>query len=267
MGAARLGAKTLCVTTMTDGTLLALDARSRTEAEAFWNGAYETDYQRVLIGLVDQCGDVIYDVGANVGLVAVPLARHVRETGRVICFEPVHENSERLRHNIALNDLGNCQVLEVALGERTGQAQIAREARHGEVTGNAILVSDAASPVGYSAVSTIAIEPLDALVEKLGLPLPCVVKLDVEGAEVGFLAGARATLAKSRPMILGEFNSVLMPNFGATFLDAAALLPEDYAIFSFVDARTVREREPAVGLGDVLLVPRELVSKLPLAVA
>jgi hypothetical protein len=92
------------------------------------------------------------------------------------------------------------------------------------------------------------------------------VKLDVEGAEVGFLAGAQKTLRTARPIILGEFNSALMPKFGTTFVDAAALLPSDYVIFGFVDAHTVEEKHARVGIGDVLLVPRERVDELPVRI-
>jgi FkbM family methyltransferase len=266
IGATRLGADPLCRATWTDGTEFELDALDRTQAGAIWNGSYETDYHRILTDLIDRMGAVVYDVGANVGLVAVPLARHVGQRGTIVCFEPVAENYRRLRRNIALNGLTNCVVHQLALGDTTGTVQIAREVSHGSSSGNAVLVSASPNLERYDAIATVPIERLDDVVEHEGLPLPNVIKLDVEGAEVGFLAGARKTLRAARPVILGEFNSGLLPKFGHTFLDAAALLPADYAIFGFADAHTVVEKEAEPGVGDVLLVPRERIGELPLQV-
>jgi FkbM family methyltransferase len=263
----RLGAAAVCTTTMADGTVLELDARSRTEAGPFWNGAYESDYQRLLAALVDRFGCVAYDVGANVGLIAVPLARHAGPAGHVSCFEPVPENAARLRRNIALNDLTNCDVHETALGETDSEIRIAREVHNRSTSGNAVIVSDGAPRLpGYDAVHTVSVRPLDDVVRERALPLPHVIKLDVEGSEVGFLKGAATTLADARPVILGEFNNGLMPAFGTTFLDAVAALPPDYAVFSFLDGTSVEERTPIVGLGDVLLAPREKIADLPVRI-
>lgn len=260
----RFGAKAVCTTTMADGTVLELDPRCRTEAGPFWNGMYEPDYQRVLARLVDRLGGVVYDVGANVGLIAVPLARHVGAGGHVSCFEPVPDNTGRLRRNLALNNLANCSVHEMALGETTGEVRIAREVRNGSTSGNAVIVSgDGRRLPHYDVMQTVPVRPLDEVVAERSLQMPNVIKLDVEGSEVGFLKGAANTLGEARPVILGEFNSQLMPTFGTTFLDAAAALPPNYAVFSFLDPTTVEERLPIVGLGDVLLVPRERIPGIP----
>jgi FkbM family methyltransferase len=262
----RLGVEAVCTTAMADGTLLELDARSRTEAGPLWNGSYEAGYQRLLAALMDRFGLIAYDVGANVGLIAVPLARHAGPDGLVSCFEPVPENAARLRRNIVLNDLANCAVHGVALGETAGELRIAREVHNRSTSGNAVIVSDGQRLDGYDVVHTVPVRPLDDVVAESALPLPNVIKLDVEGSEVGFLRGAAGTLAAARPVILGEFNNGLMPTFGTTFLDAAAALPPDYAVFSFVDDSTVEERTPIVGLGDVLLAPRESVADLPVRI-
>lgn len=242
-----------------------LDARSRTEGPAVWNGVYELGYQQVLRDLARAFGPTVYDVGANVGLVAIPLARQLGADGSVCCFEPVETNCARLRRNIALNGLTNCSVFETALGDVAGSALIGRESRFGESTGNAVLLTGDVAGAGTS-VSSIAVSRLDDLVTESRSPDPDVIKLDVEGSEVAFLRGAQDVLRRARPVILGEFNSELMPTFGTDFLDAAALLPPDYAIFGFTQDRVLVEKEPYVGLGDVLLVPRERVVELPLTI-
>jgi Methyltransferase FkbM domain len=96
-------------------------------------------------------------------------------------------------------------------------------------------------------VTTIVqLAPLDDVVRGANLPLPTVLKLDVEGVEVGVLAGAQKTFDRAKPIILGEFNSELIPRFGHTFLDAVARLPDGYSIFSFASCDTIVER-PSIG--------------------
>ncbi len=50
-------------------------------------------------------GEVIYDVGANIGYISLLLAKAAGETGRVYAFEALPENAERWRRNIELNGL------------------------------------------------------------------------------------------------------------------------------------------------------------------
>jgi hypothetical protein len=144
---------------------------------------------------------------------------------------------------------------------------MAREAAFGASTGNARLLRQDEMPDSHSSAATVVVRRLDDLVEELSLPLPTVIKIDVEGAEVGVLEGAQKTLRDARPVILGEFNSNLMPLFGTTFLDAAALLPPDYRIYSFLASDVVTRREPEIGLGDVLMVPAERVHDLPVRIS
>jgi FkbM family methyltransferase len=268
--ATALGADPISVATLNDGSVLRFDLRDRTQAGAFWNGDYESDYLDVLEKLVHVAGGVVYDIGANVGLVAIPLARRLGDGGTVICFEPVFENFARLQQNASLNhlDAHRLSVYQVALGSADATADIATEADYGASTGNAVLLTAGwERPARSTRVTTIHMRRLDGLIEEEHLPLPNIIKLDVEGSEVGVLAGARHALDLARPIILGEFNSNLMPRFGHSFIEAARLLPEDYRIFSFASADLLVERTPFSGLGDVLLVPRERIAGLPFAIA
>ena len=69
-------------------------------------------------------GDVVYDVGANVGLYTALLSKTVGATGRVISFEPDPQNYEHLQDNLKLNEASNVKWYRKALGERTGQASL-----------------------------------------------------------------------------------------------------------------------------------------------
>jgi FkbM family methyltransferase len=69
-------------------------------------------------------GDIFVDIGANCGLFALPAARQVGPTGRVIAIEPNSEMLRRLRFNISANGFTNLTVVDAAVGDQAGIAQL-----------------------------------------------------------------------------------------------------------------------------------------------
>jgi len=144
-------------------------------------------------------GSTAIDVGANVGIVAVPLALAVGGEGRVIAFEPDAANAARLRENIRLNALTQVVVHEVALGEADGEIVLhlgSDPAFHSSVEVHARWRTDE--------LSRVPCRTLDAVWQAEGRPQVSVVKIDVEGAELSVLKGARDLLASARPVVLLE---------------------------------------------------------------
>ena len=64
-------------------------------------------------------GDVVYDIGANMGLHTVFLGQAVGARGLVLAFEPEVHLCERLRANAALNGLKNVRIIPLALGDHS----------------------------------------------------------------------------------------------------------------------------------------------------
>jgi FkbM family methyltransferase len=135
-------------------------------------------------------GDTVYDVGANVGLYAIPLAKVIGETGRVIAFEPTGENYRRLQENLKLNATTNVCSFQKALGDWTGEGKISM----GPATrpGPGLVRSDLAVAGNYRLVDVVE---GDTFREAANLPLPRAIKIDVEGSEHAVLCGMRQTLA------------------------------------------------------------------------
>lgn len=131
-------------------------------------------------------GDLVVDVGASVGGVALPAAR----IGcRVLAIEPERGNFERLRANIALNGLA-VETLRLAIADRPGTAVLhvfppARRGRH----------SLAPHPAA-SGTQPVECTTIDALLERRGIERVDLLKIDVEGAEPEVLAGAAGSLAR-----------------------------------------------------------------------
>jgi FkbM family methyltransferase len=138
-----------------------------------------------------QPGEVLYDIGANIGVytliaaVAVPGAR-------VVSFEPGPANFAALCANLDLNSVADrVTAVPVALGDRPRTAALGD---HALAPGASITVGgpDRKAPL------TALVDRLDDLIERFDLPLPDHVKLDVDGAELEVLAGAGRVLASGR---------------------------------------------------------------------
>jgi FkbM family methyltransferase len=144
-------------------------------------------------------GDVLYDIGANVGaysLIAAALGRDAR----VVAIEPGYANYAALCDNIVLNGRQDAVVpLPVVLAERTEL----RTLQYTDVAAGAA-GHELAHMEGAAYRQPVLAYRLDDLVEQFGLPAPTLVKLDVDGGEAAVLAGAAEVLARE------ELRSVLI---------------------------------------------------------
>ena len=164
--------------------------RARACAKEPWTVDWLDDYVRP--------GDVVFDLGANVGVFSFIAATRLSGEGTVIAFEPSYANYARLCENIVLNQL-DATVIPVPLpvSNTNGlQAFSYRSAapgqsRHG-FRGELWNGNERGSK--YYTQPMLAMT-LDDLVERFGLPAPTHVKIDVDGAERHVLAGATRTLS------------------------------------------------------------------------
>jgi FkbM family methyltransferase len=146
-------------------------------------------------------GTTAFDVGANVGLYAVALGRAVGPGGLVVAVEPDSTNVRRLRANVALNALDNVRVVEAAAGADDGvvELHVADDPAYNSVMG---------IESGHAVVATRVVKSvrLDRVWEDMGRPAVSFVKIDVEGAELSVIRGARAMISSMHPPLLVEAN-------------------------------------------------------------
>jgi FkbM family methyltransferase len=180
------------------------------EEKDYWLGTYEPDLQQTVAELVKP-GMVAYDVGANIGYITLLLAQAVGEAGKVFAFEALPGNVERLRANLALNQLERrVQVEAVAVvdGSRQVEFLVGPSAGMGKAQGSAGRQS-----VQYSKTLEIPGLSLDEFVYQQGHPEPQIIKIDIEGGEVLALPGMARLLREARPLILLELHGVEAAQF------------------------------------------------------
>lgn len=138
-------------------------------------------------------GDVVAEVGANIGTHTVSLARMVGENGAVIAFEPQRFVYHLLCANIALNELMNVHPRQTAVGAAPGMINVPMfDFGVTNNVGGLIL--------GGEGGEQVAVETIDSL----GFQRLKLLKIDVEGMETEVLAGAVDTVQRCRPYIYVE---------------------------------------------------------------
>jgi FkbM family methyltransferase len=153
-----------------------------------WLGSYESDKQ-LTFGASVGPGNVVYDVGANVGFYTLLASRLVREKGWVYSFEPWPDNVALLNRHLQLNHVVNVTVIPAAVAAKSGEMRFAQ----GEIHQQGRL-----SETGSLKVRVVS---LDDLVLNGSARPPHVIKIDVEGAELDVIRGAENVLRTYKPII------------------------------------------------------------------
>lgn len=143
----------------------------------------------------------VFDVGANHGLVALVMSTAISPQGRIFAFEASEATCQVARSNLALNGVAqSVQVINALVAEQTGAAL---DFYWEHTSGGASLIP------GYlghqTPIKKIAVA-LDDFCEIHDL-IPDLIKIDIEGAEGGAIAGARRILAAFRPAVVVELHS------------------------------------------------------------
>jgi FkbM family methyltransferase len=144
------------------------------------------------------------DIGANLGLLAVPLADTI--SGHLYCFELSAANAKLLYANLRRNRLENVDVFPIALGAKLGSFALARNAFTSLNSVDQVAPDDTLLAPGTEITPVL---PLDAMFGPAGVEID-LIKIDVDGADYDVLSGARETIARWRPLLYTEYCPFLM---------------------------------------------------------
>ncbi|WP_225335207.1 FkbM family methyltransferase [Halomicrobium urmianum] len=162
--------------------------------------------------------DVFYDIGANVGTYMCFVSSKLK-TGNVVGFEPEPENAVRLRENLAQNEL-EAQVFEVALSDTDGTIELALTGENAGEGEHAIATEE------HQETREVQTAKGDTFVQSHEIPVPSVVKIDVEGAELSVLEGMQQTLQNHCRLVYLEIHPDKIEDYGGTPADACTLLED-----------------------------------------
>jgi FkbM family methyltransferase len=133
------------------------------------------------------------DIGANLGVYSLPMARMVGPDGHVLSYEPASETRRLLRISKKLNRAANLHIIAAALsdGEREGRLVLG-------------VSSELNSLHGSGPGEDVKITSLDSEDRARDWGRVDFLKIDAEGEEERILAGARSFLAHRSPLVMFE---------------------------------------------------------------
>lgn len=147
--------------------------------------------------LLDQfleMGDVVLDVGANIGTHTLFFAQKIAPSGMVWAFEPQRVSFQILCGNMALNSLPNVQALNVAVSDQTGQVIVPNLDPTQNYNFGGLSLKDQTQGQRMPVIT----------IDSLELPKCSLIKVDVEGAELQVLQGAAKTVEAHQPILFVE---------------------------------------------------------------
>lgn len=141
-------------------------------------------------------GSVFFDIGANVGLYSITMAKKFEDI-KIYAFEPVPDTIREFKDNIDKNEVpfGKICLIEAAVSDRDGHVDITTDFH----SSNYLTRSD--STVNHIEVGSVTI---DNFVQKNDIRRISLIKIDVEGNEYLVLKGAMESIKKFRPVIVIE---------------------------------------------------------------
>lgn len=154
----------------------------------FFRNTYDPEQVPQFVGYAPP-GAVVYDIGAHIGFYSIIAAHAVGAAGRVYAFEPLPLNIGMLERHLRANRVDNVEVLKIGVADRAGTARFCL----GKGTGRGFL--------GDEGEIEVSITTLDALVDSGRLPPPQLIKMDIEGAELGALQGGARMIAQHKPTL------------------------------------------------------------------
>ena len=165
-----------------------------------FEGAEMSFVQRLL-----RPGMTVLDVGAHHGLYTLLMSKGVGAHGTVIAFEPSPRECKRLARHLRVNRCRNAVLKQLALGDAATEEDLFL------VEGQQDWCNSLRPPAVEERTSKVRVQVwrVDDVLEKMGISRVDFIKLDVEGAELSFLSGARRLLnGIARPAILAEVQDV-----------------------------------------------------------
>lgn len=217
----------------------------------FWRGDVES-MDRILIMLAEEFvppGGVVWDIGANVGIFALAAAARAGTSGRVLAVEADTWLVDLMRRTCKLecDPRAPIDVLPAAIDAELGIAtfNIASRGR----AANFLEGAGSSQTGGSRQQQKVMTASLDWLLGQF--PKPDVLKIDVEGAELRVLRGAKSVLETAQPVMICEVSS-------DNAQEATRILHSyGYTLFDMEDPNPAKRTPIALATANIIAVPAQ----------
>ena len=191
--------------------------------------------------------DTFFDVGAHIGLISLPAALHMKKSGKIVAFEPSGKNFMHLKNHVKNNNLQNQIILNQNLiGEENCKKKFFISNKESAINS----ISKVHQIKDYKEVIISQIT-LDTYCRNTDLK-PQIIKIDVEGAEINVLKGAKEIIYKYKPTIYLSIHPNHIKKLGTNINELTELINDlNYEIKDF-SGNSISEYQ----LDEYLLTPK-----------
>lgn len=172
---------------------------------------YEPYLTKLMLSKIKE-GDVVLDIGANIGYYAVLFAEKTGKTGKVIAIEPDPINFEILQKNIKENKLFNVVAVQAAVGNENKKMEIFKSKENfgdHRMWNQNPLPDKPESPLKeggqFRKSKEVFCRRLDDLLKELEYQKIDFIKMDVQGFESLVVKGGEKVIEKNKPIIFFEY--------------------------------------------------------------
>jgi FkbM family methyltransferase len=191
-------------------------------------GSRKNNFFRKLIELARE-KKVVFDIGTHIGICTLPISRVIKKGGLCYSFEPAEANRRYLETHLKINNVGNVIVIPYLVGDKCGDCVEFYESSSDSGMNSLCQPEDKGSIYNKVVKEQII---LDSFVAKNGC-IPELIKIDVEGAEIGVLRGAKDVLKKYHPEIILSIHPKHIKRLGHTVSELTVLIHKfDYQIYN-----------------------------------
>ncbi|MFN0277450.1 MAG: FkbM family methyltransferase [Pyrinomonadaceae bacterium] len=228
-----------------DGFNYALDLSCMMQWVVFWN--FKEKQRDRLYSLVNE-GDVVLDVGTNIGEMLLHFARLVGNDGFVYGFEPDETNFANAQKNISLNDFQNIHVFNFGVSDKKETQKLYRVDEHNLGMNRILNDAEAARFEDFTVIET---DTLDNIVVRNRIQKVDLIKIDIEGYEMHALRGARTVLETFKPKLFIEVGYARLLNLGTSPNELISYLNKfGYKVFHAETEEVITENYDFAPLGE-----------------
>lgn len=194
------------------------------DACIYYMGDYEP-YLKTQFSKLIKHGDVILDVGANIGFHTMYFAELVGKQGKVFGFEPIPVNYHALQENLKLNKFSQIISVNKALGDINSSLNI-------HINENK--TNPGAFNLFESGIKNTVIECVkgDDFLKKNSITKVNFIKIDVEGYELEVLKGMMESIKSMKPTIIFEYDEFYQSKLNANSKSILHFLIDlDYSLY------------------------------------
>jgi FkbM family methyltransferase len=158
-------------------------------------------------------GMTVVDVGANIGITTVTIAKKVGGKGKVYAFEPLRGYFDVLKKNLSANGLKNVKAFELALVGRVGRIDFYENELSSSIVSR-----------GSTNKTMVEATTLDNFVKEQNVERIDLINMDCEGSELLVLKAAERTLQKNKVKIFCEIHHDVLEELGQSVGDIVEYL-------------------------------------------